>query len=56
MKNCEECINSRLVVSENGYHAVCTLSSDDAYDCLTNNQSKFNGNKLYLMCRGNQGD
>ncbi len=48
MRNCKECINSRLVVSENGYHAVCNLSDYDAYDCLSNNQSKFEGNPLYL--------
>lgn len=56
MKNCEKCINSRLVVSENGYHAACTLSDEDLYDCLSNNLSKFEGNPLYLMCGGNQGD
>lgn len=57
MKNCKECINSRLVVSENGYHAVCTLSDDaDVYDCLSNDKSRFEGNPLYLMCGGNQTD
>lgn len=56
MKNCKECINSRLVVSENGYHAICTLSDDDVYDCLSNGRSRFEGNPLYLMCGGDQGD
>ena len=59
MKNCEECIYSRLVVSENGYHAVCTLSDDDIYDCLSNGKSRFEGNPFcsyvakYLMRGGN---
>lgn len=54
MRNCKECLNSRLVVSENGYHPICTLSDDDVYDCLSNNRSKFVGNPLYLMCGGKE--
>jgi hypothetical protein len=31
--NCETCINSRLVVSENGYHYQCCLSGIKALRC-----------------------
>lgn len=56
MKNCKECIYSRLAISENGYHAICTLSDDDVHDCLSNDRSRFEGNQLYLMCGGKQDD
>ena len=38
--NCEECLNSRLILSENGWHAICTLSQEDVHDCFVNG-SKF---------------
>lgn len=49
--DCKECLNSRLVVSENGYKAICTLSSIEAKKCLLNNKCKFEGNQLYLMSK-----
>ena len=32
---CDTCINSRTIVSENGYHSICTLSSKAAINCMT---------------------
>lgn len=49
-KDCKECIRSRLVLSENGYRACCTLSYRDSKKCLENDRSKFEGNRLFLMC------
>lgn len=46
MKKCTECINSRLVVSENGYHAICTLPESDSTDCVIQEGTKFEGNPL----------
>lgn len=54
MKDCKECLNSRLVVSENGYHPICTLHEEDMMDCLLNKKQKFEGNPLYLMCGGDK--
>ena len=51
MNDCKECLNSRLVVSENGYKAICTLSPSESKKCLLNNKSKFEGNQLYLMSK-----
>lgn len=31
---CDQCLNSRLIISENGIHYICTLSSKKSYDCL----------------------
>ena len=31
---CDNCINSRSVISENGIHRVCCLSEKDAVNCL----------------------
>ncbi len=52
--DCRECLNSRLVISEDGYKAICTLSTKESNDCLSNNRSRFEGNQLYLMCGGNR--
>ena len=32
---CDSCVYSRVVVSENGYHPLCGLSSTKAVKCLT---------------------
>jgi hypothetical protein len=41
MKKCEECLRSRMIVSENGYHAVCCLSQKKAMDCIMGKKSYF---------------
>ena len=41
MKDCEKCLHSRLIVSENGYHSVCCLSQKKAVDCMTEKKSQF---------------
>ena len=41
MKDCEKCLHSRLIVSENGYHSVCCLSQKKAVDCMTGKKSQF---------------
>ena len=51
MKDCRECLNSRIIVSENGYKAICTLSEEESYKCLFNDKSKFEGNLLFLMIK-----
>lgn len=51
-EDCKECLNSRLVVSENGYKAICTLSARKSNECLLNNKCKFEGNPLYLKAKG----
>ena len=51
---CKECLNSRLVVSENGYKTICTLSNRESNNCLLNNKCKFEGNQLYLMIKGKE--
>ena len=51
MNDCKECINSRLVVSEDGYKAICTLSFRESKKCLLHNKCKFEGNQLYLMSK-----
>ena len=41
MSKCEECLHSRLIVSENGYHAICCLPEKKAIDCMTDKESYF---------------
>lgn len=56
MKSCKECIYSKIVTPKNPVcvpEAVCTLSDEEFHDCLSNDRSKFEGNQLYLMVRGN---
>jgi hypothetical protein len=38
---CDTCINSRVVVSENGYHSICTLSSKAAINCMTEKTDSY---------------
>jgi len=32
---CDNCLNARKIISENGIHSVCCLSEKVALDCLT---------------------
>lgn len=44
MKNCKECIYSKVVVPKNPEcvpEPVCTLSDDEFHTCLSNDKSKF---------------
>ena len=41
MQKCEECLRSRMIISENGYHAVCCLSPKKAMDCWIGKKSYF---------------
>lgn len=52
-KNCKECINSRLILSENGWHAVCTLPTDEG---LSRDCEYFENNELYLKIIGQRGE
>lgn len=45
MQKCEECLRSRIIVSENGYHAVCCLAQKKAMNCMTGVRSYFIGAK-----------
>ena len=38
---CETCLNSRPVISENGYHWVCTLSDKKAVSCIMNGYKHY---------------
>ena len=31
---CDICLNSRIVVSENGYHSICCLPARKANECV----------------------
>ena len=31
---CDTCLNSRVIISENGYHSVCCLSDKEAVACV----------------------
>lgn len=33
-KRCDNCANSRTIVSENGFHSVCCFSQKKAMDCF----------------------
>lgn len=57
MKNCKECIYSRIVMPKNPEcipEAVCTLSDDEFHVCLSNDRSKFEDDLLYLIIEGGE--
>ena len=41
MKDCEKCLHSRPIISENGYHAVCCLSQKKAVNCMMGKKNHF---------------
>ncbi len=40
-KSCDKCLHTRLIMSENGLHPVCTLSSQAARNCLIGKKDHF---------------
>jgi hypothetical protein len=40
---CDKCLKSRMIVSENGYHGICTLPPKAAMDCVTGKKDRFLG-------------
>ena len=38
---CETCLNSRVIISENGCHSVCCLSQKKAVDCITKRKDYY---------------
>lgn len=39
--NCETCLNSRPVISENGFHRVCCLSDRASYNCIIGKKDRY---------------
>lgn len=46
MDNCKDCLNSRLIVSENGFHYNCIFSSRKAIKCMTNGYCYYSKIKI----------
>lgn len=41
MDKCKECFNRRMVISENGYHFICSLSSIASHNCIFGKKDHF---------------
>lgn len=41
---CDTCLNSSVIISENGYHSVCCLSQKNAVDCITKRKDYYEEN------------
>lgn len=39
--SCDTCLNSRAVVSENGYNRICCLSEKEAVECITRKKNHY---------------
>ena len=39
--DCKTCFNSRTGISENGYHAICTLSAWKSAECITQDYKHY---------------
>lgn len=53
---CDVCLNRRTIISENGCHTICSLSSKKSIDCLLCKKSYFmldakrvKAGKIYLI-------
>ena len=40
---CDTCLNSRPILSENGWHSSCCLSDRKAFNCLTGKKDHYIG-------------
>ena len=50
MNKCELCLNTRPIISENGYHLNCTLSPKAALNCMFGTTNRFlPGNKIKVF-------
>ena len=43
---CDTCLESRCVVSENGFHHICCLSEDASLDCLLGRDDHYVRNPM----------
>lgn len=43
LTKCDGCLNSRIVISENGLRSICCLSEKRAVACLTNTEDSYKG-------------
>lgn len=50
--NCLYCINSRIVISENGYHPICCLSSSKSSECIVSRGKYFVSLSPHLRKQG----
>lgn len=41
MSKCDYCMNSRVAISENGYHSICCLTEMQAINCLLRRKEYF---------------
>ena len=41
LKRCENCANSRPIVTETGIHAACCLREGDAFECMIGVKDRF---------------
>ena len=48
---CEKCLLSRQVVSENGFHPVCCLPEDEARECILGEASHFTDRPTVIEIR-----
>lgn len=39
--DCNECLNTRLILSENGFHRVCALSNLASRNCIFGKKDHF---------------
>lgn len=40
MSKCDNCLNSRTIISENGRHSICNLPDKQAIECLMGKKDK----------------
>lgn len=50
--NCNDCLNSRMILSENGYKVICCLSDKKAVDCVLSDYNKYYVTR-FMLERGN---
>lgn len=41
LSRCDMCLNSRHIISENGFHTICCLSEKKSLECITGEKDHY---------------
>lgn len=41
LDRCDMCLNSRHIISENGFHPICCLSEKKSLECITGKKDHY---------------
>ena len=49
LNRCDMCLNSRHIISENGFHPICCLSEKNSLECITGEKDHYIQHPAFKM-------